>query len=155
MKEKIGLSNQIKITVRNLDGSVKEVKILKNQIKNGWLNAFRDAMLGVDIDFEVKYLSWGSSNVVNDRAQTQLGAEFGRKQVTSRSATGTGEILTTVYISPQEAVEETIEELAWWAGDATDTPNSGLMIGRILYHRDKTNLESIEIERTDTISEVI
>jgi hypothetical protein len=156
MKTITGLSNNIKITVFNLDGSVKEEINLKNEIKIGWLNAWRDAMKGVTTDFEIKYLAWGSSNTANDPSQTKLVAEFGRKQVTEQDDGGIGELITRTYISPLEAVEETIEELGWFAGaSASLTPDSGILVARVLYHRAKTMLESIQVERTDTISEVV
>lgn len=155
-KHKTGLSNNVNITVYNLDGSIKEEINLCNEIKDVWFNAVRDAMKGLVTDLEIKYLAWGSSSTANSASQTTLVAEFGRKQVTEQDDGSTGELVTTTYISPSEAVGTTIEELGWFAGaSATATANSGILVARVLYHRAKTTLESIQVERTDTISEVV
>lgn len=157
LKQKTGLSGNIKITVYNLDGSVKEVVNLHNEIKTCWINAIRDMYRGSMVnDLEIKYLAWGSDDTANDPSQTTLISEFGRKQVTAQEDGDDGEVITTTYIAPSEGNDETIEEIGWFAGaSATSTPDSGILVARILYSRDKTDLESLEIERTDTIAEVV
>jgi hypothetical protein len=151
---KTGLSENIRITVFYPNGTKESIN-LRNEIKTCWLNAIRDALKGVVTDLEIKYIAWGSSNAANSTSQTTLGAEFGRKQITSQTNGGDGELDTVVYVAPAEATEYTIEELGWFAGEsATSSPNSGILVARVLYNRAKTNLESLQIERTDSISEV-
>jgi hypothetical protein len=156
IKNNTGISENIKVTIFNLDGTVQETIELKNQLKNCWFNAIRDAFKGDVTDLEIKYLAWGSDATANNTSQTKLVAEFGRKQITGQDDGGTGELISTTYIAPNEAVGTTIEELGWFAGAiATAAADSGILVGRVLYHRVKTTLESLEIERTDQISEVV
>ncbi len=151
-----GHGENVKIQVFNLDGSLKDEIFLCNELKDCWHNAIRDAMKGLVSDLEIKYLAWGSSNTANSPSQTTLVAEFGRKQVTAQEDGDTGELVTTVYISPSEATGATIEELGWFAGASTSgSADSGILVARVLYSRAKTNLESIQVERTDTHAEVV
>jgi hypothetical protein len=151
-----GLSDNIRITVFDRDGNAREVVILRNQIKNAWKNAIRDAIKGAVTDLEIKYMAWGSSSTANNSSQTTLVAEFGRKQITEQADGSTGVEISTTYMSPGEGVEHTIEEIGWFAGStATSTANTGILVARVLYHRVKTALESIQVERTDMISEVV
>ena len=62
-----------------------------------------------------------------------------------------GQVNTVHYITPAEAVGA-IEELGWFAGAAAGAgAGTGIMISRVLYSRVKTNLESLQIERLDTL----
>lgn len=154
MREKAGWKGRAEITVYGPEGEVKEVRVVENQIKSVGLNMMRDLLSGALTDGEIKYMAWGSSNTANSAAQTKLVAEFGRKAVTSQAAGATGVLTTTTYISPQEGTEATIEELGWFAGaTATATADTGIMVGRVLYSRAKTALESVQVVRTDTLTE--
>ena len=154
MKAKIGLSNQIKITVHKPDGSRESIE-LANTYTKGWLNAIRNAWKNAGLaDLQIKYMAWGSNNTAESASHTKLIAEFGRKQITSQAEGLDGELVTTVYVSPEEGNESTIEELGWFGGeDATGTKDSGIMVARVLYSRAKTNLESLDIVRTDSMEE--
>ncbi len=155
-KNKTGQGWNVKITVFNPDGTVKDVKNLHNEIKTCWINAVRDALKGSVTDLEIKYLAWGSSSTANSAAQTTLVAEFGRKQVTTQTDGSDGVLVTTTYMAPYEGTGTTIEEIGWFAGaSATASADSGILVARVLYSRAKTELESLQIERQDAISEVI
>ncbi len=149
-----GWSNVVRIAIVNIDGSV-EIVIIQNKITDVALNMLRDGIRGTVTDFEIKYLAWGSDNTAVDASHTTLQAEFGRKQITTQTAGATGIILSTTYVSPPEANTPKVEELGWFAGAAaSSTVDTGIMVGRVLYSRQKTNLESWQVVRTDTFSEV-
>ncbi len=155
-EDKIVWTGKIKIKVLGLDGSVKEVIDLTNKITGAARNMLRDALRGSVTDCKIKYLAWGSDNTAPADSDVALGAEFGRKQITSYDYDDYGIEITTTYMAPYEGVEAAIEELGWLAGaNATATPGSGILVARVLYSRAKTNLESLQIERTDTLSEVV
>ena len=81
----------------------------------------------------------------------RLGNETFRKQVTSQAAGAVGVTITNLYVAPEEAVG-TIEEIGFFSGSsASATTDSGTLFARVLYSRTKTAVESIQIERTDTI----
>ena len=147
-----GWTGKVRIEILNLDGSVKETIELENEIKNLALNAARDRLKGSGTNLQILYMAWGSSNTANAKTQTQLVGEFGRKQITSQSDGATGIENTTTYIAPFEGNTPKIEELGWFAGTATGTANSGLLVARVLYSHQKTNLESINVVRSDTFA---
>lgn len=152
MNETIRLKTNVTVIVRDLDGNVIDQQELHNQIKTVGLNLIRDALNGADA--EIKYLAWGTDSTANALGQTKLVAESGRKAVTTQVAGGTGVMVTTTYIAPYEAIVS-IEELGWFAGAAaTATVDTGVLVSRVLYSRAKTALESIQVVRTDTFTEV-
>lgn len=142
-------SGHIRVTVRYADGT-EEVEEFENLITDAGLDLLASALGGVDS--EIKYVAWGTSNTAPASGDTTLVAESGRKVVTSQAAGSTGAYVTTVYLAPNEA-NVAIEELGWFAGaSASATADSGVLVARTLYSHTKTSLESITIERTDTLS---
>ena len=140
----------VRVVVFGPDGTCEEA-VIRNTITDAGRNLLRDVLSGAVVDGEIKYMALGSSNTPPSPADTQLGAEFFRKQITRQEATGTGALETTTYIAPFEANQQ-IEEIGWFAGpDATDEPNSGVLVARVLYSRLKVQLESLQIVRIDTI----
>ncbi len=156
-KAKWRITTNIKITVRDLAGNVLDIVEYHNLITIVGLNLIRDLLEGLEADGEIKVLGIGDDNTVPTTADTILGNEIYRKAITSFSEPGDGQLKTITYVSPAEAVG-LIEELGWFAGALANPAwpggaDSGIMISRILYHRNKTNLESIQVERTDSIAE--
>lgn len=144
----------IEITVFDLKGNVTEYTRFRNAIHNVGLNMLRDLLEGAINDGEIKDLAVGESNAAIDVADTTLTNESFRKQMTTTTPGATGILVNEVYIAPAQAVF-TIEELGWFAGvDADGGADHGIMISRVLYHKEKTNLESLMVKRTDTITEV-
>jgi hypothetical protein len=151
----IGFRQNIRILVYDRDGNVLEDREIQNELKNAGLDLIALALRTALTDCEIKYLAWGSGATANDPAQTTLVAEFGRKAITSQEDGGTGITTTTTYISPSEANSDTIEEMGWFAGAAASaTKDSGVLMARVLYSRAKTDMESVQVVRTDTIAEV-
>lgn len=136
------------------DEKIVDMVEFDNLIVNTGKNHFRDVLSGAVVDGEIKALAWGLSNTAPNISQTRLVTESGRKQVTNqRNGASVGQLITTVYIAPTEG-NVSIRELGWFAGPSTSfvTPNTGTMIARVLYTRDKNQLESIQVDRTDTIA---
>ena len=145
VRERHGWQGKVKVIAIQPDGS-REITEIKNTIQGDGLNMQRDALAGDVTDLKIKYMAWLNA------AQE----EFGRKPITSYDTTTPYELLTTTYVAPYEATEETIEYLAWYAGAAaTATPGSGIKVAQVAYSRAKTNLESLQVERTDVLSEVV
>lgn len=143
----------IKITVRDLDDNIIEVREYSNLIPTVGLEMWIDALKGDISDLEIKYTAIGDDNTAPALADTTLGNETFRKAVTTISKTDSTTLLTTTYIAPDEAVG-TIEEIGWFCGAAAGAgADTGILLSRVLYSRNKTALESIQIERTDTIAE--
>lgn len=130
-------------------------EIKPNLITDAGLNMIRDMLMGSVTDGEIKYVALGNDATAPAEAQTQLVAEQFRKQVTFQAADGAtaGKLYTELYIADTEANGFKTGEIGWFAGAAAaGTANTGIMIARVLYSRQKTNLESWTIRRTDTIA---
>ncbi len=144
----------VKIIVRDLDGKVLEVKRIRNLITTVGLGMVIDLMhAGGPADGKIRYMAVGSNATPPAIGQTQLVAETFRKAFTTQAEVTAISLKTTTYIAPAEAVGA-IEEIGWFATPAAGGGiNSGVMVSRILYSRNKTNLESIQCDRVDSIVE--
>ena len=112
-------------------------------ITNSGLNLLRDTLYD-----QITHIAVGSSDAPLDNP-IQLGAEIFRVQLTGREKTATG-ILDTVTSLLDIDGSMAIREIGVVA-NGTDSPNTGTLISRVLWKRDKTALETIQISRTDTI----
>ena len=132
------------------DGNLIQEDNLKNLITSAGKNLLAEA-LRTNNDCEIKFIALGSDNTAVTSGDTTLGNETFRKQVTSQAAGAVGVTITNLYVAPEEAVG-TIEEIGFFSGSsASATTDSGTLFARVLYSRTKTAVESIQIERTDTI----
>jgi len=149
-KEDGGWIGEYEIIVTHQDGTTKKENI-KNRITNAGLNMLRDGLNGGVTDLELKYLALGIGDTAINDTDTQLINEQFRTTFISTTKPGVGLLQKTGLVLDSEAVFN-IKELAIFAGaSATSTADTGIMVSRILYARDKTNLESIQFVRTDTI----
>jgi len=122
-----------------------------NLITTDGKNLLRDALLGLAIDLQVKYVAVGNGTAAPDVTQHMLVNELFRKPITSSSQGGDGQANGITYIAPYEA-NFTIEEIGWFAGsNASTNANSGVMIARALWHKDKSDRMSLQISRVDSI----
>jgi len=141
------------VVIRDLNNNVIErTNIKPNLIMDDGINMLRDLISGAITDGEIKYIALGDSDTTPAINQHTLGNEKFKKLITSQTnQTGIGILLTTVFISDSEANDFKTEEIAWFAGiSASETIDSGIMVARVLYSRQKNNLESWTINRTDT-----
>lgn len=149
------LRANVKVTAFDLEGNIKDIQEFHNLIMSVGKNMVRDAFKGTVTDLQIKRLGVGSDSTAPAVGQTTLVSEFFRKAITKREDGATGVLVSTTYIAPYEANTPKIEEIAWFCGvNATDTKDSGIMSSRVLYSRQKTELESLQVELTYTISEV-
>jgi len=141
------------IVVDERTGEVTALEALHNKITDAGLVHLVSALESAAFDAELKYMAWGDDASAPAAGDTTLGNELGRKQVTKQEAGSTGEMVTTTILQATEANVQ-IEELGFFAGaGASATKDSGTLIARVLYSKLKTNSESIQVERTDTLSE--
>ena len=153
MKANWKIITNVKITVFDLDGNITDVQEFKNLITTVGLGMIIDLLDGGIADGEIKRMALGSSNTAPALTDIKLGNETFRKAMTTQTQPTTNSLVSTVYVSPSENAVQ-IEEIGWFAGvNADDTPDNGILVSRILYSRLKTTLESIQVERTDTITE--
>ena len=140
----------IKIKALDAKGNVVQENTINNTITSAGKNLLAKA-LRESTDCEIKFIGIGSDSTTPTTSDTQLGTETFRKAVTSQVAGSTGVTITNLYVAPEEAVG-TIAEIGFFSGStASATTDSGTLYARVLYSRTKTAVESIQIERTDTI----
>jgi hypothetical protein len=151
-RETFKWTSNVTITVRNLDGRIVDQFDTHNMIMNVGKNMARDLLRDTIADGKIKYVAIGTGATAVANTQIQLVTEVFRKVVTRFTIGGTGALTTTVYISPAEA-NVGIQEVGWFAGPAAaGTINTGIMTSRVLYAHAKTNLESLQIDRTDVFA---
>lgn len=77
--------------------------------------------------------------------------ELGRKALTKQTGETTDEIFTMVYLNPADANGVQIEYVAWYGDNsATINADTGVKVAEEAYSKLKSELEAIQIERTDT-----
>jgi len=144
-------SGKVRIVVYDETGAAGEPTVLPNLVVDDGLNLFRDGLRGARNDLQIRYIALGADSTAPAASDSALGDERFRKFLAQQSSGGTGETKSTFYIAPQEANDFTIEELGFYAGDASDTADSGTLVARVLYSRAKTASEALQIERSDQI----
>ena len=152
MQDNTGWQGYFDIFIKSKDGDWEHDRTIKNTITDGGLNLLRDCLYSNTTDGMIRYVAVGTSSATTLTTATQLTNEIFRKPIYSKATTSaTGTIITTTILFETEAVAN-IQEIGVFAGStASATANSGIMISRILYSRNKTNIESIQIQRTDSI----
>lgn len=150
-----GLSGWLgKFEIQIMRGDQLEIVKFPNLITDAWLNTVRDATLGEVTDLEIKYIGLGKDDgtiLPLAPSNTKLGNEVERKPFTKIEKDGTGRVKRTVNINSAEGNFH-IKEIGIFAGStATSAINTGIMVARVFYDRDKDELESINIVRTDIV----
>lgn len=141
---------EVRIVVRK-PGRAGRVTVINNLIVDAGKALLAQALRDGAALPEITYVALGSDNTAPAAGDTTLGTETFRKAVTlQEEGTNPNQTVTTVYIAPPEGNGQ-IEEIGWFGGAATAAADSGTLIARVLYSKLKDNLESIQIERTDTV----
>jgi hypothetical protein len=127
------------------------VEIIENTIMNAALAEMLKPLYGETPDLELLYLALGTDNTAVTNSDTKLGNEIFRTAFTSSSVTGIGELTSEAIVLEAEAVG-TIEEIGIFAGSgASASVDSGLLVSRILWHREKTANDEIQFTRIDKL----
>ncbi len=122
-------------------------------ITNDGLNLLRNGMEGTDSPL-IAYVALGTSSTAPTANDHTLGNEVFRKAVTSyANGANPGEILISMYLSPNDAVGDNIQEVGFFGGSsATSAANTGVLLAHGLYaHNPKTNTESITFQLDFTV----
>lgn len=150
MEELNGWQGKFDVFIKQDDEWIHD-KTINNTITDNGLNFFRDCLRGTVTDAQLKYIAVGTSSTAVSTTDSQLGNEVFRKAIYSRTAGTTGQCISIGILEDTEA-NYSIAEIGIFAGTtASATANSGIMVSRVLYSRVKSSLESIQIQRTDTI----
>ena len=146
----IGWVGEFKIKTKHKDGSIKE-DIIKNRITNVALQAIINILDNIDPNLDIKYLAIGNDNTAINDNDTTLGNEIFRTQFQSSDNDATGQFTTIFSVLDSEAVGQWEEIGIFCGSSATSTADTGIMLSRILYSRNKTSLEEIDFTRIDKV----
>lgn len=132
-------------------GRVTSTDTFHNLITDAGLSALAGTLGGIDLAGGVTWVAVGDGTTAPTPADTGLAHETFRKFYTSHTLTGPS-MRTHLYLAPADAVGQ-INEIGWFTGPtASATSGSGIMLARVLYSHTKTALESVTIQRTDTLA---
>jgi hypothetical protein len=126
-------------------------EIIHNRITDLALNELANALEGSGADIGLAYLALGTDNTPVSDSDTKLGNEIFRTQFQSVTVTDTGEVTSLAIVLESEAAAQ-IEEIGIFGGSSAGaSADSGTLISRILWSRNKTNRDEIQFTRTDRI----
>ena len=135
-----------KFVIQTKDG----IEVINNKVMDIALSGIVKALSG-DSNIQIKYLALGTSSIPVTNTDTKLGNEIFRTPISNQEVSAIGELTTDFVVLDSEAVGN-IRKMGIFGGStATNTKNSGVLISRILWSRDKTNSEEINIKRIDRI----
>jgi len=147
-----GWIGDFEIKCRNKDTEEITRDLIKNRITNAALNQIAEVLTGVAPDMQIKWLALGTGSTPPSDTDTQLVSEIFRAQpVANPTRTGTGQVECEFVILDSEAVGHIREVGIFGGSGATDQPNTGVLISRILWNKEKTNSEEITVKRLDRV----
>lgn len=117
------------------------------------LNLKRDGDSGAQ-NPKLLYIALGTGTTAPSAGDTKLANEVFRKLIATYTNGSTGVITATLYVDPTECNGFTIAEVGVFAGNATSTLNSGVLLYRALYSptHTKNSGESMSIPVAITYS---
>lgn len=142
--EGVKISGVVEIEVNGLI-----VARFPNLIVDVYLDELGKSVRGVEVNLQTLQVALGDDSTAPAAGDTALGNERERKQVTKQTDAGTGKSTTEVVFTTAEGNFQ-IEEIGFFAGAATGTAGSGLLVSRVLYSRNKTSSETLTVRRTAT-----
>jgi len=153
--QRAGWRGRVRVTSHLPDGTERLLLDTENLITDDGLDQLATALRSSAANAgRLRYLAWGDDTTPPVAGDSDLGNELGRVQVTSSVAGATGVVVTTTYLS--STVIASIEELGWYGGPlASSTPGSGTLMARVLFSHEKIAGESLQIERTDTLTRAV
>jgi len=143
------------IIIQDVDkhGTIVKEEVIYNRVMNDWLNEVITMLVGTSSnDYEMGYLAFGTSATSITDADTQLSAEVFRTPVVAINKIDVGRVQSTFFLADTEALFN-IKEIGFFCGSAaTGAANTGRMLSRILWNRDRTSgAAAINFTRIDTI----
>lgn len=148
IKETIGHGGVFEIVDRN------GKHVVHNKIMDTVLDQLSRVLQNDTPDLEIKYLAIGTGDSPTVGNETQLGAEIFRTLYQTRTNPSTGVITHTFIVTDSEAIALWKEIGIFGGSTATITANTGTLISRVLFTKDKLAGEEVQIQRTDNVRRV-
>lgn len=151
IKENLGLTGKLKITKKDLEGNIISVNNYDNVVctvaKTMIANNLTDT--SPDNTMRINYGALGTNTTTPVAGDTQLGTESYRNMVASQ--TNSANIAyVTLFFSATEC-NGTYKEAGLFS-NGTASANSGVLFSHVAIDETKTNVQTLTIEWTITIS---
>ncbi len=145
--------NEVNKNIGSYDVYVNGVfdSTLFNRVMDTVIQAQVNLLKGQYTDLEIKYIALGTDNTPITDTDTKLGNEIFRTAYVERKDISIGHLQHRFIALSGDAVAQ-IEEIGLFGSTtATSTADSGVLISRILWSRNKTNSEEITFIRNDKV----
>ena len=149
--ENIKMKGVYKFTLENIETGEKRIIVKDNLIPTAGraFIASRLAQVGSPQDIKINYTALGTGTTAPSNGDTQLQTETYRKVVASATSSGAVAYFTAFYTAPE--VTGTFKEAGMFI-NGTGTANTGTLFSRVAVDITKTNLETLTIDYSITIS---
>ena len=144
-------SGKFVIEIKDKKTGTTKTEVINNKVMDAVLNKLVQTLQGIEPNVQIKYLALGTSSAAVTTSDTRLGTEIFRTPVSGQESTALGEVTTDFVVLDTEAVGSIREVGIFGGSTATGAANSGVLISRILWSREKTDSEEINIKRIDRI----
>lgn len=124
---------------------------LDNQLTNAYKNSVLNQLKGNTFNsLDILYFAVGTGSNPAQASDTQLQAELYRGVPTQKSLTT--DYVQTIWILSNDIANDHLREIGVFAGNATSSPNSGIMLSRINIDIEKTQSMEITFIRKDYVT---
>lgn len=148
ISEKVGYAGTFTVIDKNGE------TVIHNRIMDTVLDQLSKVLQGDTPDLEIEYLAIGTGSTAVTDADTTLDTEIFRTAYTTRTVGATGVINHLFVIQDSEAIAQWKEIGIFGGSTATSSADTGTLISRVLFSKDKLAGEEIQIQRSDSIRRV-
>jgi len=148
MNDVLRLKGHYRIEAREHGKLIKVVE-LDNTLTELYRTAIINNLMSGTGGLEMKYFAVGTSGTASSPSDTQLGAEIFRSVPTYQERSG-NTLVTTWVLTPEQGNGH-LQEIGVFIGDASISPNSGVLMSRINIDIIKTQAQEVTFKRTDYI----
>lgn len=150
MDENLKLKGEWTIEIRVRGELVKTVE-LKNQLTNLYRNSILNQLKGdAFTSLEIKYMAVGTDATPATATDTQLGAEIFRSVPTYKTVENG--YTQTIWVLTDLQANQHLREVGVFAGNASATADSGMLLSRVVIDIEKTDVMEITFIRRDIVT---
>lgn len=132
-------------------GKVVRTIDIDNQLTNLYKQSVLNQLNGASFDdLEIKYLAVGTGDTPASASDTQLEDEQFRQIPTTKQLFADYE--QTIWVIPTNLGNFTYKEIGVFAGNATSTADSGMLLSRINVNIEKTSSMEVTFIRRDYVT---
>lgn len=134
---------EVVIILENVITKKTDIQYVKNLVTTVGKNSIADRLRGASSKGEITYCALGTSTTAPALADTQMGAELFRKQVSVRSVSGNIATFQTFYTTAE--ANGTLKEAGLFGDDATGVANSGTLFCHTAINRVKSSNDTLTL----------